>query len=143
MALKPWQEAGIGIAVSGGLIGIAHRGDFKNTFNFLEAAIQGNQYDALDGVASRGVAALASATPIDTGAAASSWDYKIERLPGRVTITWSNSDMSGDTPTVILLQYGHGTRNGGWVEGRDIINPTIAPIFDEIAEEAWGIITRG
>lgn len=84
-----------------------------------------------------GVNALASATPVDTGITASSWDYKIVEEDGRVKIVWTNSNVVKGQQIAILLQYGHGTRNGGYVVGRDYINPALQPIFDDLANKAW------
>lgn len=88
-----------------------------------------------------GVAALASATPVDSGLTANSWYYEVERRPGSATITFYNSNIQNGIPIAIILQYGHGTGTGGWVQGRDYINPAIQPIFDKIAENAWREVT--
>lgn len=90
----------------------------------------------------RGVAALSSATPVKTGLAASSWYYTITKTKNSTTINFNNSDIENGAPIAIILQYGHATRNGGWVEGRDYINPSIQPIFDELANNAWREVTR-
>lgn len=87
--------------------------------------------------AKKGVRALAQATPIDSSRAAASWGYKIEKSPNKTTITWTNSDVENGFPVVIMLQYGHGTGTGGYVAGRDFINPAIKPVFDEIQESVW------
>ena len=84
-----------------------------------------------------GVNALASATPVDTGITASSWDYKIVEEEGRIKIVWTNSNVVKGQQIAILLQYGHGTRNGGYVVGKDYINPALQPIFDDLANQAW------
>ena len=88
------------------------------------------------------MAALASATPMETGKTASSWFYEISHDKGSATITFSNSNINKGVPIAIILQYGHGTGTGGWVEGRDYINPAIQPIFDKIANEAWKEVTK-
>ena len=80
---------------------------------------------------------LASATPVDTGQTANSWHYKIEQKNGSVSIGFYNTNIQNGVPIAIILQYGHATRNGGWVQGRDYINPAIQPIFDKIADTAW------
>lgn len=90
----------------------------------------------------QGVAALASATPVDTGLAAQSWYYKVIKTKDSTTITFNNSDIENGVPIAIILQYGHATKNGGWVEGRDYINPSIQPIFDELAKNAWKEVTK-
>ena len=96
----------------------------------------------LDKYGQEGVAALASATPKDTGLAASSWYYQIERKKGSIIIRYCNSDIENGVPIAVILQYGHATKNGGWVEGRDYINPAIRPIFDKIVDNAWREVTR-
>ena len=88
------------------------------------------------------MAALASATPIDSGNTANSWYYKIDRDNSSASITFYNSNIQNGVPIAIILQYGHGTNHGGWVEGRDYINPAIQPVFDKIANEAWKEVTR-
>ena len=108
----------------------------------LEKAERGAKIGDLDKYGREGVAALASATPVSTGLTANSWDYKIERKNGSATITFYNTNIQNGVPIAIILQYGHGTRNGGWVQGRDYINPAIQPIFDKIAEHAWREVTK-
>ena len=88
------------------------------------------------------MAALASATPIDTGVTANSWYYEINRQNGSVSIEFKNSNINNGVPIAIILQYGHATGNGGWVQGRDYINPAIQPIFDTIADNAWREVTK-
>ena len=87
------------------------------------------------------MAALASATPRDTGKTANSWNYEIEQDKDSVSISFYNTNIQNGVPIAIILQYGHGTRNGGWVQGRDYINPAIQPIFDEIVKSAWKEVT--
>ena len=96
----------------------------------------------LDKYGREGVAALASATPIDSGETANSWFYEISHDNGSATIAFCNSHINQGVPIAIILQYGHGTGTGGWVEGRDYINPAIQPIFDKIVEEAWREVTK-
>jgi hypothetical protein len=117
-------------------------GSFDRTERFLNALLKGNQYAFLDTYARRGQAALAAATPAESGVTAASWSYEIERSGDDVTIWWTNThkDEVG-TPIVIMLQFGHGTGTGGYVQGRDFINPAIRPIFDEIANEVWKEVT--
>lgn len=116
-------------------------GSFKNTEAFLKKMEKGDLYSGLDGLAKEGVAALASATPRDSGLAASSWGYKIEKTKDEVSIYWTNTNVEGGQLVVILLQYGHGTGTGGYVEGQDFINPAIRPIFDKIATQVWKAVT--
>lgn len=114
-----------------------HRGNFDNTERFLKKAVKGNFYDRIENYAKAGVAALASATPTDSGLTASSWTYEIEPQAGGVSIHWLNTNVNNHVNIAIILQCGHGTRNGGYVAGRDYINPAIQPIMDDIAEKVW------
>ena len=123
------------------MIRFRHKGDFSRTTRFLERAKEAVRIGDLDKYGREGVAALASATPIDSGQTANSWYYKIENRNGTAKITFYNSNVQNGVPIAIILQYGHGTRNGGWVQGRDYINPAIQPIFDKIAEQAWKGVT--
>lgn len=116
-------------------------GDFKNTERFIGKVKKGNILPALRSLAMAGVRALASATPVDSGLAADSWGFEITRSRNSASITWTNSDVENGFPVAIMLQYGHGTRNGGYVKGRDYINPAMQPVFDKIAEEAWKVVT--
>ena len=119
-------------------------GDFKNTIKYLNK-LSDNKFleKRLDSYGREGVAALSAATPIDTGVTASSWGYKTSIGNGFVSITWTNSNTTPNgIPIVILLQYGHGTGTGGYVQGRDFINPAIQPLFDKIAEELWKEVTK-
>jgi len=113
------------------------KGDYSKVTKYLERIKRGVNIRSLDKYAQRGVNALASATPVDTGLTARSWYYEIEQKNGIIRIAFCNSNIQNGVPIAIILQYGHGTRNGGWVEGRDYINPAIQPIFDEITNEAW------
>ena len=124
------------------MIGFRHRGDFSKTTNFLTKLKQKRILASFDKYGKEGVAALASATPVDTGLTANSWYYKIEQTDTSVSLTFHNSNIQNGIPIAIILQYGHGTRNGGWVEGRDYINPAIQPLFDRIVNEAWGEVTK-
>lgn len=119
------------------MIKFRQKGDFSKLTRFLERAKETVRIGDLDKFGKEGVAALASATPVDSGETASSWYYEIENRKGSVTISFNNSNIQNGVPIAIILQYGHGTRNGGWVQGRDYINPAIQPIFDKIANNAW------
>lgn len=124
------------------MISFRQKGDFSNLTNFLERAKNAIHIGDLDKYGKAGVAALSSATPVDTGLTASSWSYEIENKNGSVIIIFKNSNIQNGVLIAIILQYGHGTRNGGWVQGRDYINPAIQPIFDEIANNAWKEVTK-
>lgn len=125
------------------MIKITNKGDFSKTYAFLKHAKNVDLTKKLSVYGREGVAALAAATPVDTGKTAASWDYKISRTKDTFTITWTNSNTNQGVPIVVLLQYGHATRGGGYVIGRDFINPAIQPIFDKIANEAWKEVIRG
>lgn len=124
------------------MISFRQKGDFSKLTRFLERAKNLVHLSDLDRYGREGVAALASATPVDTGKTAASWYYDIKIDKESASITFNNSNIQNGVPIAIILQYGHGTRNGGWVEGRDYINPVIQPIFDKIAEEAWKEVTK-
>lgn len=123
-------------------ISFKQKGDFSKLNRYLVQAKKSVKMYDLDRFGREGVAALASATPVDTGLTASSWYYEIQRKDGSVTISFNNSNIQNGVPIAIILQYGHATRNGGWVQGRDYINPTIQPLFDKIAEQAWKEVTK-
>lgn len=123
------------------MISFRQQGDFSKLTKFLERAKEVIHIGELDKYGREGVAALASATPVDTGETASSWYYEIENNKDLITISFHNSNIQNGVPIAIILQYGHGTRNGGWVQGRDYINPAIQPVFDKIVEEAWKEVT--
>jgi hypothetical protein len=108
--------------------------DFKNTYRFLDKLDKFDPYALLHNFGEMGVSLLAAATPHDTGETASRWDYKIEGHRERYTITWTNSAIAGTAPLVLLLQYGHNTKNGYWLPGRDFINPALYPIYDTIVD---------
>ena len=124
------------------MISFKHTGDFSKTTKFLERAKRGDYLKVLDKYAKEGVKALSSATPVDSGTTANSWSYEIEKGNSSAKISFLNSNVNKGVPIAIILQYGHGTRNGGYVQGRDYINPAIQPIFDRIANEAWKEVTK-
>ena len=124
------------------MIKFRQKGDFSKLTRFLERAKEAVRLGDLDKYGREGVAALASATPVDSGLTASSWYYTIEHKNGLSSINFHNSNIQNGVPIAVILQYGHGTRNGGWVEGRDYINPAIQPIFDRIANDAWREVTK-
>lgn len=114
-----------------------HRGNFKKTLRFFNY-ISGRSYlNVLDKYGQEGVAALSAATPVDSGETAASWTYDIERTDSVTRIAWVNTNQNQNVLIAILIQYGHGTATGGYVEGRDFINPAIRPVFDKIADSVW------
>lgn len=124
------------------MISFESKGDFKNTERFLDRMSKGDLFRSLNKYGQMGVRALASATPSESGATAAAWSYTAEVTNKSYSLKWHNGNIVGGTPLVILLQYGHGTGTGGYVSGRDFINPAIKPIFDQISEEVWKVVTR-
>lgn len=114
-----------------------HTGDFGSTKKFLKEVRSKRYRDILEKYGKEGVSALASVTPVDTGKTAASWDYEIVETNGTVSIYWKNSNIYRGIPIALIIQYGHGTKSGGYVQGRDYINPAIRPIFDRMTEELW------
>ena len=125
------------------VITFKHKGDFSKTMKFFEHAKQALHITTkLEKYAQAGVDALAAATPVDSGVTAASWYYEITEGDGWTTIAFNNSNINKGVSIALILQYGHGTRNGGYVQGRDYINPAIRPIFDKLADEAWEEVTK-
>lgn len=111
--------------------------------NWLNGLSKADYFNVLDKCGKKGVAALEAATPADTGLTAHSWSYEVDKSRTHATITWSNSNVTRDGhPIAIMLQLGHGTGTGGYVVGRDYINPAMKPVFDEIEDEVWKAVTR-
>lgn len=123
------------------MIVVKQKGDFSKTEKFLNSISKKQYYRNLQKYAEQGVAALASATPKDSGETANSWGYEIRQSKNSVSIYWTNSNVNKGVPIAVIIQYGHGTRNGGYVQGRDYINPAMRPIFDKIAESVWKEVT--
>ena len=124
------------------VIRFKHKGDFSKTLNFFKRVDERTYMPLLRKYGRIGVDALASATPKDTGKTAMSWKYRIEQEGHRVSIQWYNTNENKGVNIAVILEYGHGTRQGGYVKGRQYIKPTIRPVFDALAEEAWGEVTR-
>ena len=124
------------------MITIKQRGDFSKLTSYLERIKHVFKASDLDKYGRKGVELLSEATPVDSGLTASSWDYSVDISINGASISFFNTNINDGALIAILLQYGHGTRNGGWVAGRDYINPAIQPLFDEIADEAWKEVTR-
>nr|DAV06966.1 MAG TPA: type I neck protein [Caudoviricetes sp.] len=116
-------------------------GGFTKTERFLNRMKRREYLNVLDEFGRDGVQALRNATPVDSGATAEAWDYEIKRTRNYTEIVWTNSNINDGVPIAVILQYGHGTGTGGYVQGRDYINPAIRPIFDKIAEKAWKVVT--
>lgn len=124
------------------MISFGQKGDFSKLTSYLERVKNAVRRVDLDKYGREGVAALASATPVDSGLTASSWYYEITYSGSSATITFYNSHVNQGVPIAIILQYGHGTGTGGYVQGRDYINPAIQPVFDRITEYAWKEVTK-
>lgn len=124
------------------MISFRQRGDFSKTTRYLERVKEAIHLGLLDKYGREGVVALSSATPVESGLTASSWYYEIDNKSGSAAIIFYNSHINKGVPIAIILQYGHGTGTGGWVEGRDYINPAIQPVFDRLADEAWKEVTK-
>ena len=113
------------------------KGDFKKTERFLKRAQQLDFSSLLTQYAEEGVKALQSATPVVTGKTAASWNYEIVRKHNKISIFWTNSNVNEGVPIAVILEYGHGTGWGGYVQGRHYISPAIRPVFDTIADSLW------
>lgn len=124
------------------MISIKQRGDFKETEKLLKKSLGRDYISVLEKYGQQGVSALSASTPIDSGLTASSWSYKIIQNESGFSVSWENSNVQKNVNIAIILQYGHGTRNGGYVSGRDYINPALQLIFDKMADAAWKEVTR-
>lgn len=124
------------------MIKFRHKGSFKNAEKFLENASKRKYLELLDAFGREGVYALSAYTPVNSGKTADSWDYEIIRTRESVTIYWTNSNFNEDVPIAVILQYGHGTGNGGYVQGMDYINPALKDVFRHIADTAWEELTK-
>lgn len=124
-----------------GMIEFSQSGNFKSTEAFLARLSKPSVASILDKYGRMGVAALANATPVNTGRAAHSWDYEVKISRAEYSITWTNSDIENGFPVVLMIQHGHGTGTGGYVQGVDFINPTLKPIMDKLADEVWKAVT--
>lgn len=118
-------------------------GSYRKTTAFLSKAEKLKIDDILKRGGAKGIVALQAYTPVDSGLAASSWNYIIEKGSGGLKITWTNSDIETGFPVAVMIQYGHGTGTGGYVQGIDYINPAMKPVFQQIADEVWKEVTRG
>lgn len=136
------QNLGALVNMGGVRYRLKSKGDFKKTEKFLMKMSKWSARAVLEKYGQKGVEALASGTPVLTGATASAWSYEIEGGEGNWRIVWTNSNINKNVNIAIIIQYGHGTRNGGYVQGRDYINPALQPIFDGFVDEIWEEVTR-
>lgn len=124
------------------MITIESQGDWKLTRNWFDRMTKLDLALIMNQFGKEGVSALSSATPSKSGLTSKSWNYEVTRKGNNWKITWTNSNVNKGANIAVLIQYGHGTRNGGYVVGRDYINPAIRPVFDKIAQKAWKEVTR-
>mgnify|MGYP001658160307 CR=1 FL=1 len=124
------------------MIVISSKGNFQNTEKFLKRMSKGEIFRSLQKYGQEGVSALSSVTPTESGRTASSWDYEVRIRHGSASIVWKNTNTVKGTNIAIILQYGHGTGTGGYVQGRDYINPAIKPVMDRIANDVWKELTK-
>ncbi len=124
------------------MITITEKGNFNRTERYLRRLKEAQLFATLNKYGTLGQNALSNATPTESGLTAASWSYSIVQRPGYYSIRWHNSHVEDGVPIAVILQYGHGTGTGGYVQGRDYIMPAIRPIFDQIANEAWKEVTR-
>lgn len=124
------------------MIRVTNRGSFKNVEGFLGRMQRREQFLGLEKYGPVGVTALSGATPVDSSETANSWYYEIFQRPGYFSIRWGNSNMEDGVSIAAIIQYGHGTKNGGYVQGVDYINPALRPIFDQIATDMWKEVTK-
>lgn len=123
------------------MISIRQRGNFKKTEKFLKKSFGRDYIGILEKYGQQGVSALSAATPLDSGLTSTSWSYEIIQNKETISVIWKNSNVQKGVNIAIILQYGHGTRNGGYVQGRDYINPALKPIFEKMADAAWNEVT--
>lgn len=123
------------------MISFRHKGDFKKTEKLLKKSLGKDYRKILEQYGQKGVDTLSSATPIESGETAASWFYDVIQNGSSISVVWKNSHVNKGVNIAIILQYGHSTRNGGYVQGRDYINPALRPIFDNLAEAAWKEVT--
>jgi hypothetical protein len=123
------------------MISFIHKGNFRKTEKLLKKSLGRNYMEVLERYAEIGVRELSANTPIESGETASSWSYEIIQNNGSISIVWNNSHINNGVNIAVILQYGHSTRNGGYVQGRDYINPALRPVFDKMAEAAWKEVT--
>lgn len=125
------------------MITIRQKGDFKKTEKFLKKSLGRDYRKVLEKYGEVGVRALSDATPVESGITASSWYYEIVQKDSYISIVWKNSNVQNGVNIAVILQYGHATRNGGYVEGRDYINPALKPVFEALADAAWKEVSSG
>lgn len=124
------------------MISFTHKGNFNKVEKFFNRALGKKYMYIFERYAKEGLVALMASTPIDTGMTAISWDYRIEKTKNSIRIIWFNTNIVDGIPIAVIIQYGHGTRNGGYVEGIDYINPALKPVFDKLTLDLWAEVTK-
>lgn len=124
------------------MLGVTTSGSFKNTDAFFKRMQSSDIQKTVKKYGVKGMDALSNATPEDTGETAKSWKYEVTKKPGEITIGWHNTHEEKGLPIAILVQYGHATRDGGYIPGRDFVNPAMRPVFDQISDEVWRQVTK-
>ena len=124
------------------MITVTSKGDFAKTFNFLNSSKDLDVMNIMDKYGREGVSLLSANTPVDTGKTSESWTYKIERTKGKTSINWYNTNVVEGVNIAIILQYGHGTQNGGYITGKDYINPVLKPLFEKMSNELWKAVNK-
>lgn len=123
------------------LLYVKQKGDFKHAETFLNKMLKRDYMSVLKHYGEKGVLELKEATPKDTGKTSESWYYEIVEGRGSVSLYFKNSNVVNGVPIAVVIQYGHATRNGGYVQGRDYINPVLRPLFDKMAKKIWKEVT--
>lgn len=124
------------------MISFTVSGTHRKTMDFLTRMKSGSHLEIAAKYGAQGVSALMGATPVEDGETQAGWYYEIDRRSGYLGVHWYNSNVEDGIPIAVLIQYGHGTGNGGYVQGRDYINPALRPLFDQIAAEMWKEVTK-
>jgi hypothetical protein len=124
------------------LITISSKGSFSNTEKFLKRSIISNYNSIFEKYGKEGVRLLSSATPVDTGKTSESWTYEVKKSKSGISIEWSNSNVVNGVPIAIIIQYGHATQNGAYIQGQDYINPVIKPLFDKLTDNLWKDVSK-
>lgn len=124
------------------MITVKVKGNWDKTNHFFDRILHTGWYGILQKYGRKGVMALSEATPKSTGKTAASWGYEIKKMNNSLTLIFTNSNNTSVAPVIILLQYGHGTNNGGYVRGIDVVNKALGPVFKEMADEAWKEVTK-
>lgn len=124
------------------MISMTVKGDFKETTDFLKSIKERRQYHLLEQYAKEGVEALKEATPKRSGLTSESWGYEIKQTSNKITITWTNDNFNQGVPIALVIQYGHGLPQGGYIQGIDYINPAIQPIMERMSNEIWREVTK-